>query len=274
MLTRRLELSYVLALAIIAFLALVNAKYQSFMLADHKAVVVSISDNARQRLRVQRINSLVSSRALGVVSHDNELTLTIAALSADHKRLKQAIHLSELDEAATKDLDQLYLKPPNKLDHAVEDYIARAKAAADLEIGSPQLSDAAIELFSASRSLVPKFELAMSAFQRAGDRQVGRMERFDVVFTLIVLITLTAEALFIFQPLIRRINASFDGVFQNAAVGVASASLDGRLLNFNNKLCAICGLARTELDNKSIASSAASNLASTARRRSTSGNLA
>ena len=49
------------------------------------------------------------------------------------------------------------------------------------------------------------------------------------------------------QQLIQASDKLFRGTFENAAVGVAHVSTDGRWLNVNNKLCGILGYSREEL---------------------------
>ena len=194
------------ALGTVACLSLASHLVLNQTLKAHVGAASVINVSGRQRMLSQRIASLAAQYELGDDQARRDLVSSVAEFETAHQRL---VHHG-LPSTTTPDdaprLRMLYFGGGTPLDPQVHAYIARARRIAGLARSDPRMRPELSELFaSARRPLLEGLNRVTAEHQRVSEEQLQRLQVMQLSALLLVLFTLSAEALGVFRPMVNRI---------------------------------------------------------------------
>lgn len=195
----RLWVKYSVALGIILF----------FLVGSHLIHLSALSQTAndakiiniagQQRMLSQRIAFYATKlNALSIVSEDTEITSLLAAAI---KRF-ESNHYWLLNNALNSDATQHMYFTPNgpEVDRLSKWYISEARKSISFS-DYHRLGDVVANLDNmASKPLLKKLDDAVTLFAHESETKIDRLELFQLVSLGIAIITIIAEAIFIFFP--------------------------------------------------------------------------
>ena len=211
--TRRLTANYFLALAMVGTLAVALFVVLLAQINSQGRYATMIELSGRQRSLVQR----VALFALRLTQEPDpprrrEFRAIIRRSVVDLERIQigliQGDAALELPGHPDEEIESLYLQPPTDLNRRVAAFAATVHALlaqgndAPLDPRSPQL---ATVLDAVPGELLAALETATAAYEQSNRRNTHRLQAFEAVLVLGLLLTLFAELRFIFRPLVRAI---------------------------------------------------------------------
>lgn len=206
---RYLISSYGLALAIIAILSIASHLVLDRELRLDRDSAAIVNASGRQRMYAQQIASLAARHALGDRDARTRLLATVDAFSRAHVALLRGDASRRVDAGlADPALRTIYLGRRYALNARVAAFVASARASAALNAGDPRIRRTARPLFTATDgTLLAGLNAIVAVHQLESEARLRHLAQLEWVILAIVLSTLGVEALGIFQPMVRRINA-------------------------------------------------------------------
>ncbi|MEN8822315.1 MAG: ATP-binding protein [Abyssibacter sp.] len=202
---------YVVALSLLAVLATAHlvVKRWSVDAAAAGATVINIS--GRQRMLSQRVALLAArlrqERILGREQADTEQALRDAAREflQSHLDLTRGNASRGLPKPEAENVLSAYFAGEPSLDAQVRQYVWQANQVADDRV----LDEAALPIFADAPTQLLHRLNEVVAFNEANARAaVARIDRLQIWFWALTLVTLLLEGLLIFRPIVRRTRAS------------------------------------------------------------------
>ncbi|NEU13065.1 diguanylate cyclase [Methylobacterium sp. BTF04] len=205
--TRSLTIAYVFALALVALMSLVSHLTLRQVLEQHEGAASVVNISGRQRMLSQRIASLSAQWAMGDADARRDLGETIDRFSAAHARLMTGDETLGLPEPSTPELKALYFGGADPLNEQVKSYIAKARAVRDMASDDPHIHAALAPLFAAAREpLLSGLDRVVSEHERTSRSRLKMLQWLQNASLVVVLLTLLAEAVGIFRPMVGRIS--------------------------------------------------------------------
>jgi diguanylate cyclase (GGDEF)-like protein len=202
---RALSAYYVTALLIIAGLTIASHLIVAYVLYHDRGAAAVINVSGRQRMLSQRIAGLAAEYRLGDPTARAELIAATAAFEANQRILTGAALGNTGTGWAARQLRAIY-GPAFTRD--VAGFIADARRVAALPPGAPEAAAPLARLFAQARApLLAQLDLAVTIHQRDAEHVLAELEDLQRGILAMVLVTLAVEALTIFRPMIRRIEA-------------------------------------------------------------------
>ncbi len=204
--SRFLTLGYIAALTMVAVMSVASHVVLDRTLVAHAGAASVINVSGRQRMLSQRIASLAAQSALGDVSARVELKIAIDEFELAHRRLVHGDPARGLPAPSSPDLHALYFSGSTPLDAQVHAYIAQARLVDGLQAGDPRLKSDLAPLFAAARKpLLAGLNAVTAQHQRMSEVQLQTLKTLQMASLALILLTLLAEALGIFRPMVRKI---------------------------------------------------------------------
>jgi diguanylate cyclase (GGDEF)-like protein len=204
--SRFLTLGYIAALTMVAAMSLASHVVLDRTLVAHAGAASVINVSGRQRMLSQRIAGLAAQLELGDESARAELKTAIDSFAQAHELLIHGDAARGLPAPSSPELKALYFSGPDPLDAQVRTYIARARRIDALPAGDPRLKADLPPLFAAARKpLLAGLNAVTGEHQRMSEAQLQTLKTLQMASLALILITLLAEALGIFRPMVRRI---------------------------------------------------------------------
>ncbi|MCC8967292.1 diguanylate cyclase [Bradyrhizobium sp. Pear76] len=203
---RSLTAAYILALCVVAVMSFASHWTLNGVLRAHEGAASVVNVSGRQRMFSQRISSLAAQYALGDLNVRADLVTAIDQFEAAHQRLRSGDDALKLPAPTSTRLFDIYFTGSPSLDELVRVYVADARTVAAMKPGDQGSQPALSRLFAAARSpLLTRLNEVVSAHQQTSERQLETLARIQIGSLGVVLITLLAEALGIFRPMVGRI---------------------------------------------------------------------
>ncbi|MHB8283296.1 MAG: diguanylate cyclase [Caulobacteraceae bacterium] len=204
--SRLLTLGYIAALTMVAVMSLASHVVLDRTLVAHAGAASVINVSGRQRMLSQRIASLAAQSALGDVAARADLKTAIDDFELAHARLLHGDPARGLPAPSTPELQALYFSGARPLDGQVRAYIAEARLVEALPAGDPRLKTVLPPLFAAARKpLLAGLNAVTTEHQRMSEAQLQTLKTLQMGSLTLILVTLLAEALGIFRPMVRKI---------------------------------------------------------------------
>lgn len=236
---RHLTISYLLALVIIAGVTVIANQVMRAGILDQASFSAIINDSGRQRMRSQRIASLVSQHANGSPTARQDAEVTLAKFETTHAELIAAA-IQSPPQGIEETLRRLYVEDELSIDRMFKDFVMSARKVIELPPGDPRIQNLLPAVLTPARNeLLGKLDAVVNAYEHGSDLRINKLHQTEYVLLFVVLLTLLLEAVFIFRPMIIRILQSFKSIFENASVGIAEIDSEGRVLVSNRKLADI-----------------------------------
>jgi diguanylate cyclase (GGDEF)-like protein len=205
---RAITTYYLSALMVIASLTIASHLILIYILDHNQGDAAIINVSGRQRMLSQRIASLAAQYRLGDPNVRRELLSAIDEFEKSERALHAANLSIKRGDSASVQLEAIYSRGAEPLDVEVRGFVADARRVAALPPGAAAASAPLSELFAQARSsLLNKLDDVVAIHQRETERVLSQLEKLQLAILGIVLLTLAAEALAIFRPMIARIAA-------------------------------------------------------------------
>ncbi len=203
---RALTASYLIALLIIAGLSIATHVMLDVGLRSDEGSAAIINLTGRQRMLSQRIAGLAAEYAMGDATARADLLTAIAAFETAHDTLLLDTRTAPQGSAAARALNQIYFATPGGLDAQVRNFVAEARRVTDMKPQDPGMQSALASIFAEARApLLHGLESVVRIHQEQSEARLLDLEYLQWSILAVVLLTLTAEAMVIFRPMIRRI---------------------------------------------------------------------
>lgn len=240
---RSLTAAYLTALGLVAMMSLASHLTLHQVLEQHQGAASVLNISGRQRMLSQRIAGLAAQWSLGDLSARRDLTEAIDQFSLAHGRLRRGDKALQLPPATTPELKALYFGGDVSLDAQVSDFVVKARIVRDMAWDDPAMGDALKPVFIAAREpLLSRLDAVVSEHERTSRNHLTLLQWMQNVSLAVVLLTLVAEALGIFRPMVRRIAGYTKSLIAIASIDPLTGALNRR--SFTERAVAELGRAR------------------------------
>ncbi len=227
--TRALTWSYTVALLMIAGLSIGSHFLLEHGLHGNRGSAAIVNIAGRQRMLSQRIAGLAAQYQLGDASVAGDLRSAIATFETDNAYLIAASQGGAIDPAATRGLHDIYFGGAHPLDPEVHRFTADARLILARPPGDPTSPPILARLFAEARSpLLTALDQVVTIHQRESERQLSALVSLQWAILATVILTLTAEAVWIFRPLIRRVVSYTSELLHLASIDTLTGTLNRR----------------------------------------------
>jgi hypothetical protein len=211
---RRLNLSYLFALGIIAVLSVAVFFLLLGILRTNEHIAAVINASGRQRMLSQRIAlyglQLVESKTEAEQQQNRkELLNAVDTMETSHELLHVTggVFEGQTLPAPSPEVLSIYFGPRGQLDAEIKSYFTEARELAaapgeQLSADNPHLK----ALLDAADQRIPAgLDQVVDQHQMESDATLNRLEYLLIASVSIILLALVMEGFFIFRPMVRRI---------------------------------------------------------------------
>ncbi|MCJ2181676.1 diguanylate cyclase [Novosphingobium sp. 1949] len=209
--SRGLTLRYIVALALIALLTIISHLVLTQTLRANEGSAAIINMSGRQRMLSQRINGLAVDLHLGNASARAPLADAIDQFARAHETLRALASGTGAASIGERRLSDVYYGAGD-VDRLTRRYLDAARrilerpSAKRVRANPAEMADLRTLADLARGPLLAGLEQVVSIHQSVSEGRTQRMEDIQWAILLIVLMTLTFEAFFIFRPMERSIS--------------------------------------------------------------------
>jgi len=231
----RAAVIYLAALGVIAALAVATHLVADAMVSRQTDTAHIVNISGRQRMLSQRIAGLAQHLALAAPERrpavESALSDAVKRMESTHRTLTEGVMKPGGAMAASAAVRAIFLEPPHDLDAQVRRYVAAAQRFLLLPPGqradSAELAALQEEAFE---SILAALDAHVQQWQDDSERAVADLRAMLAVLLTVMLLTLAAEALFIFRPLFRRLAAAQAALLAAASTDPLTGCLNRRSL--------------------------------------------
>lgn len=204
----RTTLSYVIALALIAALAIGTHVLVDTVVKRMEDAAEVVNVSGRQRMLSQRIASFAERLAADGLADrtqlEGRLRSAVDLMGQSHQDLVD--RLDSPDGIDTPALREIYFDAPHNLDARVRLFVEQARIFLDLTSRERRTAAVLAEMERAAQEpLLASLNTAVDQYQFDSEMRVKRLRRILFVMLGVMLMALVVEAIWIFRPLIRRL---------------------------------------------------------------------
>jgi signal transduction histidine kinase len=204
---RTRTLPYAIALAIVAGLSVATHIILGVVITDQREVAQIVNRTGRQRMLSQRIAWLAPHYATtGDPASRVLLRETIAEMERAAEKLRNGITKAGKSTALPEGIRKIY--EHEDVTRRLTAYLAHAQAIADTDIppgtsgrDGPALAHLTAIMDEASGPILTTLNNIVTEYVLESDTRIDRLQESQRITLVIVILTLIAEALFIFRPL-------------------------------------------------------------------------
>lgn len=229
--TRRLTLAYICGLALIAMLAagayiVTDAVIEE---QEHTATIVNLS--GKQRALSQRV-ALFSKRyrELGRETDRRLLFESATEMALNHQILTQGDAALDIPDTPPEPVRRLYYDSPEEIDRRVVQFVEYAHRLAE---ESDHRSTAAAGLneviqVAAANELIESLNAIVEAYEDESLARIDRLQTIQMLVLIGLVVTLILEGLFLFRPLVRRVEEYSAQMFHLAMTDTMTGAANRR----------------------------------------------
>lgn len=205
-------LTYIFALLLIAAFSIAFHFITDSIVHRQETTARIVNISGRQRMLSQRIARLSLERAAHTgfrpeAETQAALDAAIALMQLSHQALLHGSAAERIAAPTAPEVVAVYTSAPYRLDARLSDFLAHAHALADRPSAALALNDpdlAAIES-AAQEPLLTALNAATLANTSSSEAAIGHLRHVLAGLTLLMLLILLLEALFLYRPLFRRL---------------------------------------------------------------------
>jgi PAS domain S-box-containing protein len=265
----KLGVAYILAITTIALLCIGSFLSLKTLIQEQKKNTVLVNIAGRQRRISQTIALDCLKLASPALRSDNEtirshLTEQLQLFNSSHSALLHRTGDLENTRPMSAEEHKIYYDDPLRLDHDVQEFSAHVtniinNTSNDLTASNP---DVTYVLKAAETYLLTKLDEAVSQCDTDSQHSVAEIETLESRLFAATLLLLLLEALFIFRPLVNRVQKQVQNlidfqrelaaIFDNVGDALISMDEDYTIHKANPQVTAIWGYSPTELVGKNF----------------------
>lgn len=235
---------YVVALAAVAMLAVAGLGAFQALVAAHDRTLAVVNISGRQRMLSQRIALYVekladdrctASRAACIA----ELSKAVDQFASAHRALAFGSDTLDVPGPTSREVEALYFGGSPSLHEQVERYSAAARivAGAPAEEVTPDSEAVQYVLAQGTGPLLDALDKTVLQYQLDGEAALAALRRMEFTVVAMTLLTLLAEAMLIFRPMVGRIRAQFDRIeAMSESLRRANEGLEARVIERTREL--------------------------------------
>jgi PAS domain S-box-containing protein len=249
---------YILTASLIALLIVGTYLSLARITQTQQQYVAAINQSGRQRMLSQRITFLALQLTTAAEpgrrsACRRDLQATVDQMAAAHEALSRSSFTLGLPERSSS-ISALYFEPPAAIDLQVQAYLAHARAliaAPDSQL-TLENSDFTAIIQAGSTTLLAALDDLVSRYEAEEIANVQTLYTAGAILLLMIAAAVLAVTCLIFRPMLRQIARTARDLLDistgldHAAI-ISIADQHGRLLDVNDKFCAISGYTRDEL---------------------------
>jgi len=208
-----LRRQYLLALSLLALLSAGAYASLESVIRSHETYSSVINVSGRQRMLSQRI-AFLSSRlpTAGDAEYDSlrrSLRDAASLMRVSHVALTQGNAAMRVPAPLSAPVRAFYYEPPLDVDRQVREYLAHVEAllSTPRERLTPQSPDLRQIVATGPVRLLRSLDAVVSQYESEARAETLRLKRMEMLVLLVTLTTLVLEALFIFRPMVKRVEA-------------------------------------------------------------------
>lgn len=219
---------YVAALGLLALLVLAREVVVGVLLRQQQSEAATINIAGRQRMLSQKLSKalLLVQEPARPVDWEAQLERDLTLWEESHQRVLGESVDGPLDDSAKEFNRLLELLEP--------DYQAMMQAASTVlrasrgpEENLPQLRDQGARFLAHEGRYLTLMNEVVSAFERRATKQVDRLRTVDLALSVLILLALVLEAVFVFRPIVAKVARTLRELEEAKLGAEATAQRDG-----------------------------------------------
>ena len=233
---RKATLVYAGALALIATLSMITNVMVDAIVQRQEATARIVNISGRQRMLSQRIAMMALELAQARTAEmrqaiGSDLAVAIDLMDASHAALSQGSKEQGLSSDKSADVRAIYAEAPHQLNGQVTSYLDHARLLiaqpAEERQASAHLNDL---LASAHGPILQGLDAAVKQHEIESETSIRSLRRILLTLVGMMLATLAAEAIFIFRPLFRKLEAAHVKLLDAARTDPLTGCMNRRYL--------------------------------------------
>ncbi|MEM7568996.1 MAG: diguanylate cyclase [Pseudomonadota bacterium] len=208
-------LSYATALTVMASLCIGGYVVLENTIEENATSATQINVAGRQRMLAHRIALTAHSIANNKEPLGVQMRADIAKMEKAHRALIKGNAMG-IKIPLSASGETFFFSGPDALHIKVENFLSEARAFLALKPGQARLVQAQTLATLARGSLFIKLDQAVSLFEREAGQRRAQLQKRHLLVVSVALLTLIAEALLIFQPLIGRLRTQLGHLYEAA----------------------------------------------------------
>lgn len=217
--SRWLTIGYVVALVVVGTMALGAHLVLREVIAEQESTATVVNTAAHQSTLSQRI-ALLTERyaAAGRVVDRQDLLRAIERMERDHHALTRGDPTREIPGTVPSEIRAIYFEQPHELDRRVVTFLNYARMMLDLGALNPDVREAAHTYIrvEARGPLPESLEAVSNAYEARSLARIETLRMLQDVTLVVIVLTLIAEGLLIFRPLVSRVRRDADRLYELA----------------------------------------------------------
>ncbi|MDF0533417.1 EAL domain-containing protein [Shewanella sp. A32] len=205
---RRGTLTYLLALLIIGVLALLSHYLVQSIVNQQEASARVVNLAGRQRMLSQRITLfagqlLAEKRNQSITLYPGEYLDAIATMKKVHQGLMHGSLSLEIPAPESAAIHKIFTSPPINLDQRLQAFFQLADSIVDESLPLTARQQAYQALSTMARyDILNALDALVLQFQKDSEAAIAKLQQYNRLSLMGMLLTLLLEALFIFRPLL------------------------------------------------------------------------
>lgn len=208
-----MTLTYVVSLSIIALLSVLVHFILDKIIQEQSDSATIVNISGQQRMLSQRI-SLFTMEYLAASHQDSkeEAQKALSKLNSNHDLLTAKYLISG-------EIHDLYFSPPHNLDTQVKEFTKLINQALDTDLATieDKLDDIKLQFFEMAKApLLESLDYVVHKYEDESIKKVTKLRVAQQIVSVIILLTVLLEALFIFRPMVNKVKSFADNLQQEA----------------------------------------------------------
>ncbi|MBU0631411.1 diguanylate cyclase, partial [bacterium] len=200
-----LTIAYIFALSLIALLSMSAHVILDKVISVQSSAATIINVSGRQRMLSQRIAMLTCHYAVKQNDYNKKsLLAAITMMEKSHFALTHGDKTLGLPSTIPPEVQEIYYGKEYNLDNEVKEYIVLSKQFLD----QPQDKELLVKIMDQAHDhLLNGLDKVVKTYELQSKEQVNMITLTQRIVLFIIIATLMAEALFIFRPMVRKLQS-------------------------------------------------------------------